>query len=205
MLNVKFMSLLKSPPITDPTIDDYKAAVENLAENKSEMMFRNSRSDLAAIVMATIIKYSKKEVRIYDNCLNGDIADQHHSFLEALRLFLVLGKKVKIVLQKEIECESIVCQKLSQYSIEYPKGLEIRLANDEFRSNIKEVMEKDIYFMVGDNFAYRMETTEDLDYENEMRAIFSFNGPEIASKLIKAFDKNYKSCRLIKLHQNSYA
>jgi hypothetical protein len=179
------------PNTVDLNIEDYISAINYLAESKSDFIFNNSKPELAAIVMAAIINYSDDEIRIYDNCLNGDISNQHSSLLKSIIHSLESGKKIKFVLQKEIECKSEICKTLTRYLEEYPKGLDIRIANDSFRKNIKDVFGKDIYFIVGDNDAYRMETE---NIPNIRKGICCFNGPNITKKLIKAFDKEFKNC-----------
>ncbi|HEY8893235.1 MAG TPA: hypothetical protein VIM79_00355 [Niastella sp.] len=180
------------PNTAELNIEDYISAINFLAESKSDFLFNNSKPDLAAIVMAAIINHSDDEIRIYDHSLNGDISSKHSSLLESIIHSLERGKKIKLALQKEIKCKSEICNKLTEYMQEYPKGLDIRIVNETFRNNIKAVVGKDIYFTVGDNDAYRMETTE--DSTNSRRGICSFNGPDISKKLIKAFDKEFKHC-----------
>jgi len=179
------------PNTGELNIEDYITAINFLAESKSDFIFNNSKPELAAIVMAAIINYSDDEIRIYDNCLNGDISNQHSSLLESIMHSLESGKKIKLALQKEIECKSEICKTLTRYQEEFPKGLDIRIANESFRKNIKDVLGKDIYFIVGDNDAYRMETE---NVPNIRKGICSFNGPDITKKLIKAFDKEFKNC-----------
>lgn len=177
------------------TIEDYTAAVTNLAKNKSELIFKNIDPEQAAIVMATIIDNSDFEVRIYENCLKGDVADKHNSFGKSLKRFLQAGKNIKMALRENLECDSKIFNQVCEFSSDYPNHLDIRLANEEFRTNIKDVMTKDVYFIVGDNQAYRMETIEEITLER--KAICSFNGPEIALRLKGAFDKNFLRCEPI--------
>ena len=145
--------------------------------------------------MATIINNSDIEVRIYENCLKGDVADKHNSFEKSLKRFLQAGKNVKMALRENLECDSKIFNQVSELSSDYPNHFDIRLANDEFRANVKDVMTKDVYFIVGDNQSYRMETIEEIALER--KAICSFNGPEIASKLNGAFDKKFFKCEPI--------
>ncbi|MBE7172466.1 MAG: hypothetical protein INR73_17910 [Williamsia sp.] len=174
-------------------IEDYIDAVSTLARNRNELTFNNTDPEQAAIVMATIIDNAESQVRIYENSLKGDIADTHKNFERSLRNFLQAGKHVSIVLRDDSECDSIIFDQICELSNDYPKNIDVRIASEDFRSNIKDVMTKDVYFIVGDELSYRMETIEEITHER--KAICSFNRPPIASKLKGAFDAKFFGCK----------
>ena len=66
------------------SINEYIERVEWLATTKSDFIFPNSSAIHANIVLSKIIKYSEKEVRIYDDKLDGDIAGKEDYLIDEM-------------------------------------------------------------------------------------------------------------------------
>lgn len=171
-------------------INDYLTAVETLAANRSPLTFENSKPENAAIVISRIFKYANNEVKIYDDSLNGDIINKHPSLPAEIINFFRRDGQLKMVLRKENNNLIPLFELLND---QYSHLMQIRLANSQFRQNIRDVFENDIFFALNDKKALRMETTEKL---TESRvAICSFHNPDPWKKLNNAFDRSFDDCR----------
>lgn len=176
-------------------VNEYIESANRLAKNRSDFVFTSASPVNAAIVMAIILKYSENEVRIYDNCIDGEIADQHTYFFNALDEFFREGKKLKIVVRKESENDSKILEALANYEAIRPSQLDVRLASQEFKENISGAVQTDTNFIVNDQNGFRMEVV-DLENPNEniKQAFSSFNKQDISEKLVTIFDQKFSTC-----------
>lgn len=175
---------------------DYIEAVRTLASNKSDLVFNNSTPKHAAIVLTTMLEYSKDEMRIFDDNLSGDITNHHPEFIVALQSFIKSGKKLKVVVDNVARTDSKVYTTLQELNSCYPKTVEVRRSTEKFKKSIagisKESSPKN--FAVSDDDGFRLEEQIGTD---ERKALCSFNNKNVAGKLKKAFDKEFAGCTSI--------
>jgi hypothetical protein len=172
----------------------YKSDVEYMAKNKIDFEFGNSSEVHAAIVMSTMLKYAEKDVKLYVRNLDGCILDRAESdFKEYLDYFVnKRNGKISIVVEEKREENSEIYAKIKQIS--NSKSVEVRHAppTSEFKKHILKLFKdnpSEVFFMVSDNRAYRLE----IDNEKH-QAFCNFNESKYASKLVHAFESNFKSC-----------
>lgn len=168
----------------------YKEAIEMLARTKSPYSFINSNQANAAVTLSAIIKYSEKEIRIYDNDLT-DIADMNDDFYINLKDFLQNGKTAKIVI-RDVGHRKNIENKLQKYFNVFSSRLDIRSASEVFDKEIKNKFGKLINFAVGDSASYRYETEDAIS--SSRNALCCFNDQVTANNFIDAFDSNFNSC-----------
>lgn len=171
---------------------DYKEAVENLAKAKSDFLFGNSSPYHAAIVLGTMLKYSENEFRLYDDNLNGDIADEADGFFyKNLEDFVYSGKTLKIVVDNIQNRENRIFTTLNKYRENFPNRVFISTSTPKFTNTINSVYKKNINFGISDDRSFRIEDVTDII---ERKAICNFNSRERAKKLIDAFDAEFDNC-----------
>ena len=173
-------------------IEEYIQSIDRLAKERSDFTFRNSSPDKAAIVCAKIVEYAKETVYIYDESIDGEIADQHEMFGHVLSDFIRQGKMLKMVLRELKPSEAVFYANLAQLSELYPEQVQVKLANSDFRNNVKDVASKDVNFIVNDNGSYRLENGNQIG--NIREAICSFNNTDVTSKLIEIFNYHFDNC-----------
>lgn len=178
------------------SIEEYLSAVDFFARTKSDFIFPNSSPDHAAIVLATIFKYSERDVMIYDNSLNGDIADTNTYLIDAIKEYVKdSNKKIKIVIRDDSKHEnSRIYQLLSSYVKEDKSNVDIRKATTSFTNEVVGIYNKDINFAIGDSTSFRMEKNESAGQNNTREAICSFNRSSYANKLSSVFEKHFFYC-----------
>lgn len=178
----------------------YYLAVRTLARGKSSIKFPNSSPEHAAIVLSTIIDYSQ-DIKIYDDCLSGDIADKNQLVEESINRLIKDGRSLKIVVRSDNASQSSIYQCLCRLTKQYPNQIAVKLASTEFKASVVEFYQRDINFAVGDCLAYRAELA-DASGENERKAQCSFNSPKDAKRLNAVFDEHYSTCTSLDLHCN---
>lgn len=174
-------------------MDEYKKAIQRLAETKDEFIFKNSSHEHANIVLSTMLDFSNNQFRLYDDNLTGDIADTSPDFYLSLENYLSKGKVIKIVVENIDVKSSNTLQKLFGYMKSHENKIVITKASESFKKHINSIFEKPIYFAVSDTNAFRIEDAP-LEGSREAKAFCSFNNAEHSSKLISAFDAEFNSC-----------
>lgn len=167
----------------------YLETIDRHAKNSINFAFQNKRLDYAAIIMSKILEYADKEVRIYDNTINGDIADRHPLFNKTLVEFLESGKTFKLVIKNEEYKNSTIYESLAEFSKVYPTQVIVKLATDDFKEVVKKNVASDANFMVNDKNALRLEISAD-----NRDAICNFNDKQLATQLCTIFDQKFDSC-----------
>lgn len=189
-----FMDLIDSEKLKQ-----YSLALDDLAKNNSTDIFPNKDGQHAAIAIAKILKYSKKNVVIFDDDLKGDIVskDEIESFRSSVIDFVNRNGKLKIVISdkneesdsKELKLFLEVLKKL------FPEQVFIKLATQQFKVSMKEIYKEKINFVVGDKNKFRLEKFGENSTEEKTReARGSFNNEKIATELLNAFNQKYLDC-----------
>ncbi|OFX38378.1 MAG: hypothetical protein A2X08_16355 [Bacteroidetes bacterium GWA2_32_17] len=175
----------------------YSIAVENLAFFNSEHIFRNSSRNHAAIVVSTMLKYSKDEFRIYDNNLSGDIADKFYQFYINLNKFVEIGKFIKIVVDdiSDFNCE--IYKKLKVLHSTHPNKVFLAISDKIFRDNIFKLYKSNLNFAIGDKKSFRLEEINVNKKIEERKAFCCFNNDKYPNQLINIFDNNFGTCKSV--------
>jgi hypothetical protein len=175
---------------------DYKKAVENLAQNKSDFIFSNSSPEHASIVLSTMIKHSEREFRIYDDNLSGDVANLNEEFYSNLENFVKSEKILKIVIDSDEHRESRIFQDLLSYKKLFPNNIQISIASESFKNTIRSVFNKTVNFAIGDSSSFRIEDIMQSEV-GRRKAICCFNNTKITKQLVNSFDIEFPSCQSI--------
>lgn len=175
-------------------LKNYKEAVENLALMDSDFPFNNSSPDHAAIVLSIMLKYSEHEFRIYDDNLSGDIADLNNDFYVNLENFVASGKTLKIVVDSIKSRENKIFTTLMKLRKQHPTTVFIAIASDSFKNRIRSVYDRPLNFALGDKNSSRIEDVMENITIPHRKAYCCFNNKKYSSKLISAFDSEFKGC-----------
>lgn len=173
----------------------YIVIAEKLAIAKSDLVFKNSSHDHAAVVLTLMMKYSKEEFCIYDNDLSGDIADQYEGFYEELDKHILNNKKINIVIDNHNQEKTEIYLKLNTLKASYPDLVNVRRSDDNFKSAVKSIFNIPLNFSFSDTNAYRIEEiSEGIDVDNR-KAFCCFNKPEVSNRLKSIFDNHFKNLK----------
>jgi hypothetical protein len=172
-----------------PSLDDYKALIENLAANKESMQYVNCGKDHAAIVLSTIFDHAQNEVFLMAGKMNGGISSQE-IYITALKGFLQRKGTLKILLDEYSPSNNEeLFRLLSKFNFYNPDQVQVKInASTKLRS-------KPVHYCVADNEMYRYET----DVEN-YTATGSFNDPKSAGILTTHFNSVFSLSQSVKLN-----
>lgn len=177
-------------------LEKYEAAIDLLAQAKSDRIFQNDNVSHAAIVIKKILEFSKTEVAIFDDDLSGDVSDKSNDFLNVLRHSVTKEQKILriAVKQRRKHLDSNIARTLRELIKLYPDRVQVKLASQEFLNVINETVEKigikeHINFAVGDNDSFRLEFPA-----GERKAFCSFQNEFFSSALLSIFEKKFNDC-----------
>ena len=179
---------------SDKIEKEYEKGVEYVAKEKDGFIFENDHIEHAGIVLTNLIKYSEKEVIIYDENLSGDIAFQYYKFIPTLKDQIKSKKKIiKFILkQKDSQKNSFIqdIQDLKEDK-EYSKYIEIKIATDTLNEEIRKLFTcgYECNFAIGDTNKFRIEYEKD-----ERKAMCSFNNEKYPKKFIATVTQEFDKC-----------
>jgi len=176
-------------------LNDYSKWLDILAKSNSTQVFPNKDHRHAAIAISKILKYSRNSFFLYDDNLSGDISTHNEieSLDSSLIEFISRGGKVKIVIgDKSSKGETSDFENdLSILSTVFSDQIEVKLASDQFKSQVKDIYGNHINFTIGDNNKFRL---EHIDTERKASAECSFNNREIVREISSVFNSVYNTC-----------
>jgi hypothetical protein len=184
-------------PTMNPELERYLHAVEQLAIEESDHVFKNSSHDHASIVMATMLKHSKKFFYIYDCDLSGDIADRYPGFYKELENFVVRGEILKIVVEDDNQRSTKIFHFLEGLHRQFPTKVILKKSVPTFTDRINEVRNKRLRFAVGDSVSFRLEEIDSPKDEANRKAFCCFRDINTASDLRTAFEDRFQDCELV--------
>lgn len=176
----------------NPTMQEYREAVEWHAKNSIDNMLHNEGNDHALIIFENLFKYSKDYVRIFAKDLANKEVVNTKRYTDAVKTFINRpGTKLDILITgfndkvKEID-ENVNLFYILRYSDAYHDGrIRIRSTNGmSFR-----VEGKPVHFCTADGHAYRVER----DIEKRI-AHGNFGDKKTAANLEKQFDLAFNKC-----------
>jgi hypothetical protein len=155
-------------------LTDYRTNIERLAELDSSEVFSNGKTEHAAIIFETFLKFSKDSVVFFCKDLNKDVFDMPsiiNSMENALR------RKVRIsILTQEIPTATKLLEAYNDQWLKADYSIDIKTATS---SVIKAF---DANFCVMDEKAYRFEPDR-----GEPVAFACMNNPAIAKNILSFF------------------
>lgn len=167
--------------------DKYLESVEDLAKEESEVVFFNSNYQHASIVMGTIFKFSKDNIKIFAGNLQYDFC-QSDRYITELEKFIKRGNKIQILLDEldgDRLPESKISKILLRYMLAFPEKMEIKKS---IYSVVDSVTEQKIHFTTSDDKIYRIEN----DTVN-FTAKCCFNDEKQAKSLNEVFDDIFQN------------
>jgi len=167
-------------------LNEYREAIEFLAEQKDSFTFDNKGADHAAIVLLNMLKNTEEEFVIFSGNLNGEVAD-NDDVLNELKNYLLSGKNFKLVLEdNQIKSKSKALNLVESLEQEN-ENIKIAFAKKYFLDEIKNIFDGEVlHFLVSDAKSYRLEIDK-----KAYKAVCSFNQPEIAKKLSSLINSNF--------------
>lgn len=166
-----------------------KTKLDFLSKNNVNELFFNEDINCALDVLPAIFYGSHSRVRIFARCLSGEVST-HPTYVQALSDFIERNGKVEVLLNgfnAEKAKESPVMRRLAYYA-KQGKGITVRKTSSILSFNTAPT--QPIYFTVGDDKAYRVETNPQTH-----QADCNMNDEEFAGKLINTFDRMFSESR----------
>jgi hypothetical protein len=164
--------------ITPADALEYRQLIERLARGGVNQRITNGWPEHASILLESMFKHARSNVRIYSGSLRQDTYDQDELVGEAKR-FLAKGGRLSILLQKVTA--DLADHKFVQAARSAAPGtLQIKAASGVYATD------KAKHFAVMDDCGYRFE----IDHA-ATKAVANFNEPAVACELISAFDRAF--------------
>lgn len=169
-----------------PSVDAraYAEVIERLARQKVNQRISNSVPIHAAILLETMFRHAKDEVRIYTGELAPATYGHPALVREAKRFISRPGTCLKILLQRRQSEEWIEQHLFTRHLLDTPSGFgvfEVRNAEGVYATD------KAKHFSVMDATGFRFELSHD-----DTKAVANFNEPHVAQELSAAFDKAFE-------------
>jgi hypothetical protein len=168
-------------------LNEYREAIEFLAEKQEDFAYDNKGADHAVIVLINMLKNTKNEFLMFSGTFNGDVADKKE-FLEELQNYIKSGKIFKLVLEENVNTKSEALQLIEDLEKE-KENVQITIAKEKFIEELKRIFDNEVlHFSVSDEKSYRLEVGK-----NEFKAVCNFNDPKIAKELKRLINLNFNN------------
>lgn len=163
-------------------LESYQIFVKDLADKKSELLFNNSGSAHASIVMSNIFRTAENEVLIFSGSLCSDITN-NNEYLESLKAFLNRNGKLKVILETELDHKSELSSIFEGCNS----------SNIEIKNNATSIIKGNNFphFAVADSKSCRLEPHESGTHKHS--AICCFNNKKIGMHLSTFFDNLFSA------------
>jgi hypothetical protein len=164
----------------------YSEEIEYLASNHIDREFFNASDEHAQIVLTSMVRHTKEDLKIYCGNLCTDVSNDI-VYLEEIQNFLSDRKGTMEILLCDYQ-DGFKSKPIYQLLSQYPSN-QVKIKTTKtllFFNN------KPIHFTVADKESFRIET----DIEKKM-ARGNFNDPESGKMLSKKFDLLFQTATLI--------
>jgi hypothetical protein len=166
-------------------LNEYREAIEFLAENQEDFAYDNKGANHAVIVLVNMLKNTKDEFAMFSGTFNGNVADQQE-FIKELEIYVQSGKVFKLVLEEDISSKSEALKLIEKLANEN-ENIKITKAKDNFIKNLQSIFDGEVlHFAVSDEKSYRLEVGKE-----EFKAVCNFNDPDIAKELKRLINLNF--------------
>ena len=153
----------------------YKEAVEQMAIKGSEKTFNNSGPIHASIVMTSIYRNAKDNIKLYTKDLQGEIG-RFLDYMTSMNDYINSNKSFQILINERPHFESDLFDTILNAS-KTIKGVELRFASPTFVKEVDSYANKNSHFCIADDKMFRLE------YDNyNHQALCGFNSPKVVSK-----------------------
>lgn len=165
--------------IEEILLQKFKASVEYHAKTKSPEVFKNGDMKHSQIVLEAIFKYAENNVVIYDNELNGEIAQFPSCPGKKIIKFLDIRKGKLSIIVDSIAENNTTYDLIKAYK---EKGWNVNLfipepsKSTELKQKRSELHDKFTYYTSADGKMIRVE-------KSDKNAYCSFNEPDSSHKL----------------------
>lgn len=163
---------------------EYLESVSHLAEGGLNLEFNNKGRFHAAIVMSTIFKYAKNNIKIFAHDFSGQICDSH-LYRDAILNAIERKVQVKIIFESKPN-ENSLCLKMLRELKDAGKDIEIKILTPDFLNKHfrpKSQSERLSNFTVSDSVMFRYETDKET-----FKAFCNFDDKELSSVLNHNFN-----------------
>lgn len=178
------LKLINSVP-TREELEAYKSLLADAAKGNSTNFIPNSGKEHAAIMMAAMFDYTKKEFKMVVGSFSGDVSSQE-IYYDSLKSALEREVTAQVILLENPNFESKVYELLKRYEANQVEILHGKKETKELIS--KEIKNNQIdnpaHFALFDNSAFRLELEP-----RKFSAIGSFNNVQTNSLLRNLFTK----------------
>lgn len=158
---------------------DYIKLVESLSKSKNSIVFDNSSSEHANIVLQNMLKTTNETFYLFDKNLAGDIAssvENGEPFYLEIQKFLIQNKKMKIIVDEPNYMNGDFYKEIKSF----PKVLKDNI--NLYLYDVPGEEKEKFYFQFNDNNAIRV-TTED-----NSKAKCSFNDKKAVEYFQNSFN-----------------
>ena len=165
--------------LEESCFEEYKKAVKESAENKSEDLIPNGGVEHAQVVIENLFNIARKNINIFSGQLNHKVYAVDNIVSSIDRFFNKTKGTLRILLQeKDVTLENNDLIKLCR---EFSGRSEIKVVTDQ------EDKKRNNHFITVDDKAYRYEPDKNLT-----DAIVCFNAKEFVVKVNKVFNDLFK-------------
>ena len=171
------------------SLEEYRQAVEYLAEQKKDFDIHNEGNDCAKVIFANIFKNAKSNVRIVANTLRNEVVDSQE-YQDALDLFLSReGAELKIIINHlPTNANEDSANNIYRRLQRHPSYLAGRIQIREAGRDLFHLGSKPANFCVADGIMSRIES--DVEKRN---ALCNFGKKDRAVKLEEIFNQGFSS------------
>lgn len=171
---------------------EFSDIVSFAANNRSNVVYPNSSSERAVVVLKNIFEQSSEKLKLFANKFESEICDSE-VYIGALTNLIKKGVPVEILFFDTPVEDSKSLVAIRKLASEGSGQVDLRIITKEGKSAIGNINAgKDFYFAVADGSMYRFET----DVTNH-KAFFCFNDTARSTILTTLFDRAFataKSC-----------
>ena len=164
--------------------NDYRNYIEALAQSGNNEFFLNRSEDHVSVILSTIFKHSKNNIRMFIGDFDKKIPMNHY-YLDALKTFIISGKKLEVLLTDQISEVNSLYRNIVLSCISSESN-NVFIKNIDKKSSLILSQAFDnphINFTVGDERMYCIENGG-----QDRKSIGCFNDVLEANKLSKIFD-----------------
>jgi hypothetical protein len=176
----------------DPTLNEYRKAVEWYAQRKADNMLHNKGNDHALVIFENLFRYSERHVRIFAKDLANVEVVNRKEYIKAVKEFIDKpGVKLDILITSFNDEVKKIRRDINLFyflrkSKAYEEG---RIKIKTTKGMIFRIQGQPIHFCTSDGHAYRMER----DIENRV-AHCNFGDKKTTKTLEETFDRAFSQC-----------
>lgn len=164
----------------------YVSAVALRAQSKAKGWFRNKGINYAKLCVGELIRNTHETLYIFNQKMDSAVADTEEVY-EALKEAVYRGVEIRLIIEEEpsVASNSKALQFLMNAQ-EDGEDVQIKTADESLIREIKQILDSDYHFMVGDGHMVRIEMDK-----KDFRAIVSYDEDKYAKQLHDLIHKSF--------------